>query len=73
MGIGGLLGGGGDESAETDVSKSGESAEGSLLAEIKGLREDLISGKVGVYMDGSKVTAAIAKVVDKVGSNSYAI
>ena len=73
VGIGGLLGGGDDESAETDVSKSGESAEGSLLAEIKGLREDLISGKVGVYMDGSKVTAAIAKVVDKVGSNSYAI
>ena len=71
VGIGGLLGG--DESAETDVSQSGESAEGSLLAEIKGLREDLISGKVGVYMDGSKVTAAIAKVVDKVGSNSYAI
>ena len=72
VGIGGLLGVG-DESAETDVSQSGESAEGSLLAEIKGLREDLISGKVGVYMDGSKVTAAIAKVVDKVGSNSYAI
>ena len=71
VGIGGLLGG--DDSAETDVSQSGESAEGSLLAEIKGLREDLISGKVGVYMDGSKVTAAIAKVVDKVGSNSYAI
>lgn len=71
VGIGGLLGGG--ESDETVTSQNGESAEGSLLAEIKGLREDLISGKVGVYMDGAKVTAAISKVVDKVGSNSYAI
>ena len=44
-----------------------------LLTEIKGLRADLIDGKVGVYMDGTKVTAAISKVVDKVGSNSYAI
>jgi len=71
VGIGGLFGG--DESDKTVTSQNGESNEGSLLAEIKGLREDLISGKVGVYMDGAKVTAAISKVVDKVGSNSYAI
>ena len=67
VGVGSMLGFG------DAISQSGESAEGSLLAEIKGLRDDLISGKVGVYMDGTKVTAAIAKVVDKVGSNSYAI
>jgi hypothetical protein len=71
VGINGLFGG--DESDKTVTSQNGESTEGSLLAEIKGLREDLISGKVGVYMDGAKVTAAISKVVDKVGSNSYAI
>lgn len=47
--------------------------ESSLIEEIKGLRADLNGGKVGVYMDGQKVTAAISKVVSKVGSNSYAI
>jgi hypothetical protein len=44
-----------------------------LLEEIRGLRADLNDGKVGVYMDGQKVTAVISKVVGKVGSNSYAI
>ena len=37
------------------------------------LINDLNSGKVGVYMDGERVTAVISKVVSKVGSNSYAI
>ena len=70
VGIGGLLGG--DEET-ADVDTNGEGGDSALLNEIKGLRADLIDGKVGVYMDGTKVTAAISKVVDKVGSNSYAI
>jgi len=65
MGVGSLLGIGGDE--------GGGGGESSLIEEIKGLRADLNGGKVGVYMDGQKVTAAISKVVGKVGSNSYAI
>jgi hypothetical protein len=70
VGISGLFGGD-DETADVDTnSEGGDSA---LITEIKGLRADLIDGKVGVYMDGTKVTAAISKVVDKVGSNSYAI
>ena len=66
IGVGSMLGLGGE-------SGGASGGDDSLLTEIKGLRNDLISGKVGVYMDGTKVTAAIAKVVDKVGSNSYAI
>jgi len=61
-------------------SMTGEGTEGGgnaqndlLIEEIKGLRADLNDGKVGVYMDGTKVTAAISKVVDNIGSNSYAI
>jgi hypothetical protein len=57
--MGGEEGGGGSDSA--------------LIEEIRGLRADLNDGKVGVYMDGQKVTAAISKVVNKIGSNSYAI
>jgi hypothetical protein len=42
-----------------------------LLEEIKGLRNDLNSGKVAVYMDGAKVTASVSKVVSKVATNQY--
>ena len=66
VGVGSMLGMGGGEGA-------GAGEGDPLLEEIKGLRADLNSGKVGVYMDGTKVTAAISKVVNKVGSNSYAI
>jgi hypothetical protein len=53
--------------------EGGEGGDSALLEEIRGLRADLNDGKVGVYMDGQKVTAAISKVVNKVGSNSYAV
>lgn len=51
----------------------GGGSDSALIEEIRGLRADLNDGKVGVYMDGQKVTAAISKVVNKIGSNSYAI
>lgn len=43
-----------------------------LITEIKGLRADLASGKIGVNMDGQKVTSKITSVVDKGSTNSYA-
>lgn len=65
-GLNSLLGG-------DDTAEGGEGGDSALLEEIRGLRADLNDGKVGVYMDGTKVTAAISTVVNKVGSNSYAI
>ena len=44
-----------------------------LLTEIRGLRQDMREGKVGVYMDGRKVTAAVSRVVDNMGINDYGI
>jgi hypothetical protein len=67
VGVGSMLGMGGGEGA------GAEGGDTALLDEIKGLRADLNSGKVGVYMDGTKVSATISRVVNKVGSNSYAI
>lgn len=67
VGVGSMLGMGGGEGT------GAEGGDTALLDEIKGLRADLSSGKVGVYMDGTKVSAVIGKVVNKVGSNSYAI
>ena len=68
VGVGSLLGFG-DEGGE-GTEGGGDTA---LLEEIRGLRADLSGGKVAVYMDGQKVTAAVSKVVDRIGSNSYAV
>jgi hypothetical protein len=65
LGGGDLLGGGGAEGGGKDGMDE-------LIAEIKGLRADLASGKIGVNMDGQKVTSKIASVVDKGSKNSYA-
>ncbi|MEY3907515.1 MAG: hypothetical protein RLZ52_582, partial [Pseudomonadota bacterium] len=58
------IGGGGD--------KDGDAKMDELIGEIKALRGDLLSGKIGVNMDGQKVTSKVSSVVSKVGSNSYA-
>jgi hypothetical protein len=42
-----------------------------LVSEIKGLRADLNSGKVAVYMDGKKVTSSVNRVMDRIGTNFY--
>ena len=62
-GITEILGGGG--------GTKGDNTE-ALIAEIKGLRDDLSAGKIAVYLDGVKVTAGVAKTVDKQGTNNYA-
>lgn len=53
--------GGGGEDAKMDE----------LIAEIKGLREDMASGKIGVNMDGKKVTAGVSRVVATSSTNAY--
>ena len=57
--VGGAVGGG--EDAKMDE----------LIAEIKGLREDMASGKIGVNMDGKKVTAGVSRVVSNTSTNAY--
>ena len=44
-----------------------------LLQEMKGLRADLKSGKVAVYIDGRKVTGTVASISSKTAANSYSI
>jgi len=55
------------------TTSGGGGTSSQLAQEIKGLREDLRSGKVAVYMDGKKVTGRVANVVNKVSTNSYAL
>jgi hypothetical protein len=66
VGGGDILGGGEGGAA------GGNAGMDELIAEIKGLRADLASGKIGVNMDGQKVTSKITSVVDKSSTNSYA-
>jgi hypothetical protein len=64
-GVGSLLGIGGD-SAESGKDSA-------MVNEIKGLRDDLIAGKIGVYVDGEKLTSKISNITERATSNSYAI
>lgn len=56
-GLVGGIGGGGDTTA--------------LIDEIRGLREDLNSGKIAVYMDGKNVTTKVASIASKSTKNNY--
>ena len=44
-----------------------------MIAEIKGLRADMASGKIAVHMDGAKVTAGVSTQVNKSTRNNFAI
>ena len=69
-----LLGIGGEgESAEGAGAGGEEDKTQLLIDEIKGLRTDLNSGKIAVYMDGEKVTSRVSAAVERVGGNSYAM
>ena len=45
---------------------------GALVSAIVGLRNDMAGGKIGVYMDGSKVTAGVAGNAGQSTRNNYA-
>jgi hypothetical protein len=59
-----MMGGGEGEGGSTDRT-------GELIDEIKGLRADLIAGKIAVNIDGQKVTSNVGKVVSRISTNSY--
>jgi hypothetical protein len=65
--IEGIFGGG---EGEATGGEGGEMS--ALLDEIKGLRADLNSGKVAVYLDGKKVTSTVARVANTSSVNTYA-
>jgi hypothetical protein len=45
---------------------------GAIVSAIVGLRNDMAGGKIGVYMDGSKVTAGVAGNAGQSTRNNYA-
>jgi hypothetical protein len=45
---------------------------GAIVNAIAGLRNDMAGGKIGVYMDGAKVTANVAGNANQSTRNNYA-
>jgi hypothetical protein len=64
-----MAGGGGTTELGTTQQGGGNSAiaglVNSMITEIRGLRTDLASGKVAVYMDGRLVTAQVASAASR--------
>lgn len=54
-----------------DSEAGGDDTMKILVDEIRGLREDLRTGKIGVFMDGTSVASKVSRVVDRIGINSY--
>jgi tRNA-binding EMAP/Myf-like protein len=44
-----------------------------LISEFRGVRADMASGKIGVYMDNDKVTANITRTTDNSTRNNFAL
>jgi hypothetical protein len=67
-----LVGGGDGSSNAINVDFSILSAPlNMMINEIKGLRADMASGKIGVYMDTEKVTSKIGRQVDSSTRNNF--
>jgi hypothetical protein len=67
-----LVGGGDGSSNTINVDFSILSAPlNMMINEIKGLRADMASGKIGVYMDTEKVTSKIGRQVDSSTRNNF--
>jgi len=55
------------------ISSNSNNMIGALIQEFRGVRADMQAGKIGVYMDGDRVTAGVAKVVGRGTRNDFAL
>jgi hypothetical protein len=55
------------------VATSNNNMIGALINEFRGVRADMASGKIGVYMDNQKVTANVTRTVDNSTRNNFAL
>ena len=57
----------------TPIAASNNRMISALIQEFRGVREDMASGKIGVYMDNEKVTANVGKTIDTSTRNKFAL
>jgi hypothetical protein len=55
------------------MAASNNSMINALISEFRGVRADMASGKIGVYMDNDKVTANVTRTVDTSTRNNFAL
>jgi hypothetical protein len=55
------------------MASSNNSMINALISEFRGVRADMASGKIGVYMDNDKVTANITRTTDNSTRNNFAL
>ena len=55
------------------VATSSNNMIGALINEFRGVRADMASGKIGVYMDNQKVTANVTRTMDNSTRNNFAL
>lgn len=58
---------------ESPIASSNNNMIGALIQEFRGVRADMQAGKIGVYMDGSKVTANVTNTIDTSTRNRFAL
>jgi hypothetical protein len=59
--------------AVSAIASSNNSMIGALISEFRGVRSDMASGKIGVYMDNDKVTANVTNTMDNSTRNKFAL
>lgn len=60
-------------SVASSVASSNNNMINALINEFRGVREDMASGKIGVYMDNNKVTANVTRTLDTSTRNDFAL
>jgi len=55
------------------IAASNNNMINALISEFRGVRADMASGKIGVYMDNDKVTANVTRTVDNSTRNNFAL
>lgn len=55
------------------IASSNNNMINALISEFRGVRADMASGKIGVYMDNDKVTANVTRTVDNSTRNNFAL
>jgi hypothetical protein len=55
------------------IAASNNNMLNALISEFRGVRADMASGKIGVYMDNDKVTANVTRTVDNSTRNNFAL
>lgn len=58
---------------DSPIAAANNNMIGALIQEFRGVRADMASGKIGVYMDGSKVTANVTNTMDNSTRNKFAL